>query len=61
MSEETDHDKVIRLEEKLDAAQKALELALKTVQLATNSSQTTIAQILAIIAILVSGYAVFHK
>lgn len=61
MSDESDHDKVIRLEEKLDASQKALELALKTVQLSTNSSQTLVAQILSILAIMVSGYAIFHR
>jgi hypothetical protein len=60
-SEELDHDKVIRLEERLAASEKALELALKTVQLATNSSQILVSQILSISAVLVSGYAIFHK
>ena len=60
MSDETDHDKVIRLEEKLEASQKALELALTTVRLATNSSQVLVSQVLSILAIVVSVYAIFH-
>lgn len=61
MSEELDHDKVIRLEERLKASETALELALKTVQMATNSSQVLVSQVLSILAIIVSAYAIFRK
>jgi hypothetical protein len=61
VNEETDHDKIIRLEERQEASETALKLALDTVKLATNSSQVLMAQGLSIAAIVVSIWAIFHK
>lgn len=61
MSKSDDHDAVIRLQERQNASETALKLALDTVKLATNSSQVLVSQVLSILAILVSVYAIFHK
>lgn len=54
MSDEGDHDKVIRLEEKLKAAEKALDLA-------QNNTHVIIAEVISVVAILASLYAVLHR
>jgi hypothetical protein len=54
MNEETDHDKVVRLEEKLLAAAEALKLA-------NANNHAVRAEVISIMAIAVSLYAIMHK
>jgi len=54
MNEEELKEKVIRLEEQLKGAEKALNLA-------QNNTHSVVAQILSLAALVVSMYAIFHK
>lgn len=51
---DSDHDRVIRLEERLSAANKALELA-------QSDAHSVVAIIISVLAVIVSAYAVLHK
>jgi Mg2+ and Co2+ transporter CorA len=53
--------KVARLEEKLEAADKALNLSQHLMEMMTNNTHAIVAEIISIIATIVSLYAVFHK
>lgn len=54
MTEEELKEKVIRLEEQLKGAEKALVLA-------QSNTHVVVAEVISILAILASLYAVFHK
>lgn len=51
---ESDHDRLVRLEEKLEAARAALELA-------QNNTHVVIAEVLSVLAVLISLYATFRR
>jgi hypothetical protein len=54
MAEEATEVKIARLEEKLRAAEKALEFA-------QNNAHVVVAEVLSILAILASVYSVLHR
>lgn len=54
MEQESDHDKVIRLEEKLEASAMALKLA-------EGNSHAIRAEVISVIALIIGAYALFYK
>lgn len=61
MTEEELKERVIILEERLKASEKALDRAQHLVEIASNNNHTLLSEVVSILAILVSAYAVFHK